>query len=147
MTDETTGGGETLPPGWDREAFMEEFMNEVLAPAETPEARGWPYYEARLSIHVRPSKPTDAFGEGGDELAHARAWTQAPSFPEAVERLNADLGVKWTQVQSNAALVDMPPSPDVLAREPGFLSAVVSLPQWVLVLNLLMWVAFFVAFR
>lgn len=117
----------------------------ALAPAETPEAQGWPYYEARLSIHVRPSKPTDTFGEGGDELAHVRAWTQAPSFPEAVERLDGDLAMKWGQVQSNAALVDVEPSPDVLPREPGFLGRVVPLPQWVLVVNLMLWVAFFVA--
>ena len=84
------------------------------APDPVLESKDWPWYEARLSVHVRESKPTDTFGEGGEELAHVRAWVQAPSFPDATERLDADLGVKWEQVKANAELVDTPPSPDVL---------------------------------
>lgn len=88
----------------------------ALAPAEMPEARDWPFYEARVSVHVRPTKPTDAFGEGGDELAHARAWTQAPDFASAVERLDADLAKNWSQILTNAPLVDQKPSPEVLPK-------------------------------
>jgi hypothetical protein len=113
----------------------------------TPPPAAWPWYEARLSVHVREKAPTEAFGEGGEELAHVRASTQAPTFPQAVARLDADLAAKWTQVMANAELVDQPPSPDVLPApppSPRFFGRVVSLPKWVLVLNLILWVAFFV---
>lgn len=124
---------------------MTDGTGEGFAPLPDPvlESQGWPWYEARLSVHVREAKPTDTFGEGGEELAHARAWTQAPSFRDAVERLDGDLAKNWTQITTNAELVDTPPSPDVLPSPPGFLSRVVWLPQWVLVLNLILWLAFF----
>lgn len=104
----------------------------ALAPAETPEAQGWPFYEARLSIHVRPSKPTDTFGEGGDEMAHARAWTQAPDFVSAVSRLDADLAKNWSYMLSNAALVDVEPSPDVLPPTPKFWDWTMTVPAWLI---------------
>lgn len=101
-----------------RERVLErvEEAKATQAPPPDPvlESKDWPWYEARLSVHVRGSKPTDTFGEGGEELAHARAWTQAPSFRDAVERLDGDLAKNWTQITTNAELVDTPPSPDVL---------------------------------
>lgn len=126
------------------EKWLDERWGPVGEPPPDPvlASQGWPFYEARLSVHVRESKPTDTFGEGGEELAHARAWTQAPDFSSAVDRLDGDLAKNWTQITTNAALVDVPPSPDVLPPDPGFFSRTSSVPQWVLVLNLVLWVAF-----
>lgn len=91
---------------------------------------GWPWYEARLSVHVRESKPTDTFGEGGEELAHYRASTQAPSFPVAVERLNFDLATGWERIMANAELVDQEPVAEVLPKPVPWWAAPVVMPFW-----------------
>lgn len=124
MTDQVPGGGETLPP--------------VLAPAETPEALAWPYYEARLSVHVRGSKPTSEFFSGGEELAHARSWTQAPDFPSAVSRLDADLAKNWSAIMTNAALVDMEPSLEVAPKRTPWIAIVLEVRLVVVVLTVLL---------
>ncbi len=129
------------------------FTEERLAMTETPgpeappdpvlESMGWPWYEARLSVHVRESKPSDAFGEGGEELAHTRAWTQAPDFPSAIERLDGDLAKNWSQITTNAVMVDQPPSPEVLPRSPTYFSRTTTVRAWLLTANLLLAVVMF----
>ncbi len=83
---------------------------ETVSEAEAP------WYEARLSVHVRNQKPGEVFGEGGDELAHVRASTQASSFVAAIANLDRDLGAGWERMKSHAELVDQPPSPDVMPK-------------------------------
>ncbi len=133
MSDPTTGAGETLPP----EGAGITLPGNVRLPAPgtpvepapigvlddgTPvtaaDLRSMNYYEARVEVLVRRHAPTDTYGEGGTKLAHARASTQAPTFADAVTRLDSDLAGKWRQILENAALVDQEPDDEAVAREP-----------------------------